>query len=175
MTYIRHLLKAYPVSCFYILMIWILCFATIPSTPLDNVTLIDKWVHIAMYGGTCATIWLEYLRLHNTKPQPVMHIASPSDKPLLSWTKLFCLAWIAPILMSGVIEILQEYCTGGRRSGDWLDFAANSIGATVGAVAGVGMVMLKRRHIIHLFVFACFLSFYSYKLILQEQTPIEWL
>ncbi len=134
MTYIRHLLKAYPVSCFYILMIWILCFATIPSTPLDNVTLIDKWVHIAMYGGTCATIWLEYLRLHNTKPQPVMHIASPSDKPLLSWTKLFCLAWIAPILMSGVIEILQEYCTGGRRSGDWLDFAANSIGATVGAL-----------------------------------------
>lgn len=175
MTYIRHLLKAYPVSCFYILIIWILCFATIPSTPLDNVTLIDKWVHIAMYGGTCATIWLEYLRLHTTKPQPVMHIASPSDKPLLSWTKLFCLAWIAPILMSGVIEILQEYCTGGRRSGDWLDFAANSIGATVGAVAGVGMVMLKRRHIIHLFVFACFLSFYSYKLILQEQTPIEWL
>lgn len=175
MTYIRHLLKAYPVSCFYILMIWILCFATIPSTPLDNVTLIDKWVHIAMYGGTCATIWLEYLRLHNTKPQPVMRIASPADKPLLSWTKLFCLAWIAPILMSGVIEILQEYCTGGRRSGDWLDFAANSIGATVGAVAGVGMVMLKRRHIIHLFVFACFLSFYSYKLILQEQTPIEWL
>lgn len=175
MTYIRHLLKAYPVSCFYILMIWILCFATIPSTPLDNVTLIDKWVHIAMYGGTCATIWLEYLRLHNTKPQPVMRIASPADKPLLSLTKLFCLAWIAPILMSGVIEILQEYCTGGRRSGDWLDFAANSIGATVGAVAGVGMVMLKRRHIIHLFVFACFLSFYSYKLMLQEQTPIEWL
>ena len=118
MTYIRHLLKAYPVSCFYILMIWILCFATIPSTPLDNVTLIDKWVHIAMYGGTCATIWLEYLRLHTTKPQPVMRIASPADKPLLSWTKLFCLAWIAPILMSGVIEILQEYCTGGRRSGD---------------------------------------------------------
>ena len=87
-----------------------------------------------------------YMALHNTKPQPVMRIASPADKPMLSWTKLFCLAWIAPILMSGVIEILQEYCTGGRRSGDWLDFAANSIGATVGAVAGVGMVMLKRRH-----------------------------
>lgn len=50
MTYIRHLLKAYPVSCFYILMILVLCFATIPSTPLDNVTLIDKWVHIAMYA-----------------------------------------------------------------------------------------------------------------------------
>lgn len=75
MTYIRHLLKAYPVSCFYILMILVLCFATIPSTPLDNVTLIDKWVHIAMYAGTCATIWLEYLRNHSVKRQPVMRIA----------------------------------------------------------------------------------------------------
>ena len=35
--------------------------------------------------------------------------------------------------------------------------------------------ILKRRHIIHLFVFAYFSSFYSYKLMLQEQTPIEWL
>lgn len=129
MTYIRHLLKAYPVSCFYILMILVLCFATIPSTPLDNVTLIDKWVHIAMYTGTCATIWLEYLRSHSVKRQPVMRIASSTDKPALSWAKLLCLAWLAPILMSGLIEILQEYCTGGRRSGDWLDFAANSIGA----------------------------------------------
>ena len=46
--------------------------------------------------------------------------------------------------MSGLIEILQEYCTGGRRSGDWLDFAANSIGATLGALAGIIMVYSKR-------------------------------
>lgn len=144
MTYIRHLLKAYPVSCFYILMILVLCFATIPSTPLDNVTLIDKWVHIAMYAGTCATIWLEYLRNHSAKRQPVMRIASPTDKPALNWAKLLYLAWLAPILMSGAIEILQEYCTGGRRSGDWLDFAANSIGATLGALAGIIMVYSKR-------------------------------
>ena len=99
-----------------------------------------------MYGGTCATIWLEYLRLHNTKPQPEMRIASPTDKPLLSRRKLFCLAWLAPILMSGVIEILQEYCTGGRRSGDWLDFAANTIGVTLGAIAGLVMVAVRRRN-----------------------------
>lgn len=182
MTYIRHLLKAYPVSCFYILMIWILCFATIPSTPLDNVTLIDKWVHIAMYGGTCATIWLEYLRLHTTKRQPVMRIASPADKPLLSWTKLFCLSLdcahtderrhrdSAGILhgrtpqrrlarLRSQLNRSDNRCGRRRRNGD----------------AKETPPILKRRHIIHLFVFACFLSFYSYKLMLQEQTPIEWL
>ena len=29
-----------------------------------------------MYAGTCATIWLEYLRSHSVKRQPVMRIAS---------------------------------------------------------------------------------------------------
>jgi|GEM_PF-627940 len=65
MEYLKHLVKHYPVSSFYILIIWVLCFATVPSTPLDDVTMIDKWVHIAMYGGTCATIWLEYIRRHD--------------------------------------------------------------------------------------------------------------
>ena len=61
MNYIKHLLKSYPVTSFYILTIWILCFASIPQTPLDNVTLIDKWVHTAMYLGTFGTLWLEYV------------------------------------------------------------------------------------------------------------------
>lgn len=39
--------------------------------------------------------------------------------------------------MSGLIEILQATCTGGRRSGDWLDFAANTTGATIGVVTGI--------------------------------------
>lgn len=60
MNYIKHLLKSYPVTSFYILTIWILCFASIPQTPLDNVTLIDKWVHTAMYLGTFGTLWHIY-------------------------------------------------------------------------------------------------------------------
>lgn len=146
MTYIEHLVKAYPVSAFYILMIWILCFASIPHTPLDNVSLIDKWVHIAMYGGTCATIWLEYIRQHRLKRNTAMHIVTPTDKPDLNWRRLLTLAWLAPIMMSGLIELLQAYCTGGRRSGDWLDFAANSIGATLGALVGLVVIYVKRRN-----------------------------
>lgn len=39
--------------------------------------------------------------------------------------------------MSGVIELIQEYCTWGQRSGDWLDLAANAAGVTLAAVLGV--------------------------------------
>lgn len=47
-----------------------------------------------MYGGTCAVMWIEYLRKHNGKT--------------IEKTKLAVLAWAAPIVMSGVIEILQS-------------------------------------------------------------------
>lgn len=115
------MIKKYPFSWLLIVTIWILCFIDVPETPLDNVTLIDKWAHIAMYGGTCSVIWLEYLLKHRK----------------LSVRKLLGFAVIAPILMSGVIEILQAYCTDGRRSGDWLDFAANAVGVILAAGAGI--------------------------------------
>jgi hypothetical protein len=38
--------------------------------------------------------------------------------------------------MSGLLELLQAYCTGGHRNGDWLDFAANSIGVLLGNLLG---------------------------------------
>ena len=59
--------------------------------------------------------------------------------------KLFVWAWLAPVLMSGLIEILQENCTGGRRSGDWLDFAANATGTTLAAVIGILLARCRAR------------------------------
>ena len=47
-----------------------------------------------------------------------------------------CFSGLA-IIMSGVIELIQEYCTWGQRSGDWLDLAANAAGVTLAAVLGV--------------------------------------
>ena len=46
------------------------------------------------------------------------------------------MAIAAPIVASGIIELLQEYCTGGCRSGDWLDLAANSLGVALAAIIG---------------------------------------
>jgi hypothetical protein len=45
--------------------------------------------------------------------------------------------------MSGLIELAQAYCTGGRRSGEWLDFLANSTGATL--MLGVGTLWVWFR------------------------------
>lgn len=123
-------IRKYPFSCICIAAIWFLCFCYPPRTPLDNVAFIDKWVHIVMYAGTCMTIWIEYLRHHKT----------PERMKLIVW------AWLAPVIMSGLIEILQENCTGGRRSGDWIDFVANATGATLAAVIGILLARFRSRH-----------------------------
>lgn len=74
-------------------------------------------------------IWIEYLRSHRINVDKI---------------KLLLLAWLAPIVMSGIIELLQEYCTNGRRSGDWLDLAANATGVTLAAIFGFLYVKVKR-------------------------------
>lgn len=103
----------------------------VPETPLDNVAFMDKWTHFAMYGTTCAVILGETLRHHGQR---------------CSRAKLLVWAWLLPVLMSGLIEILQANCTGGRRSGEWLDFAANTVGATIGVTIGILLAeILSRR------------------------------
>lgn len=124
-----HVARKYPLSCLFLAAIWILCFCYPPHTPLDDIAFIDKWTHIAMYAGTCTTIWIEYLRCHERTDR----------KRLFTW------AWLAPVLMSGLIELLQAHCTGGRRSGDWLDFAANTAGATLAAVIGILLARWRAR------------------------------
>ena len=121
---IGNIVRKYPVSVFFFVVIWYLSFFTPPKTELDEVAFIDKWVHVAMYGGTCATLWIEYLLRH---------------KWVCDKTKLILWAWAMPILMSGCIELLQEYCTGGRRSGDWIDLAANATGVTLAALFGLAL------------------------------------
>ena len=118
--------RKYPLSLLCILTIWFLSFFNPPETELEEVPFIDKWVHILMYGGTCTILWIEYLRSHTTLHQ----------------SKLFYWAWLAPIVMSGIIELLQEYCTE-HRSGDWLDLAANSIGITLAVGLGLLIRQLK--------------------------------
>lgn len=67
-------------------------------------------------------IWWEYQKHHQE----------------LNIRKLFLWAWLAPVLMSGLIEIVQEKCTTDR-CGEWLDFAANTTGVCLGAVIGLLM------------------------------------
>lgn len=119
----------------------------VPETPLGEVRFIDKWTHVAMYAGTCLTIWIEYLRRHPSRPANTMEIYDSEDerRRRTQRVKLFTLAWAAPVAMGGVIEILQATCTGGRRSGEWMDFAANSIGVTLAAIVGMALARFWKR------------------------------
>lgn len=132
MSKIVHFVSRYPLSILCVVLIWILSLMPFfPETPFDQVEFIDKWTHLVMYGGTCSVIWWEYLRNHQ----------------ILDGEKLFFYAWLCPALMSGLLELLQEYCTFGHRNGDWLDFAANTMGVTLGALIGLLMYLLwfKRK------------------------------
>ena len=123
----RYLLRNYPLSLLCIALIWYLSLVIIvPETPLDGVAFIDKWTHLVMYGGTCSVIRLEYLRRHDR---------------LCGW-KLFLFAWLGPVLMGGLIELLQAHCTTNR-SGEWLDFWADTLGVTL--AVGVGLLFRKYR------------------------------
>ncbi len=113
-----HLLKKFRFTVFCVLLIWYLCLFRPPRIhTFDHIAFFDKWVHMSMYLGTCSVFWVEYLCSH------------------CHWSKvrLSLLAIICPIVMSGVIELAQAYLTT-YRSGDWVDFVANSTGVLLALV-----------------------------------------
>lgn len=129
MNLYRHILMGYPLSSVIIIGIWVLCFMDIPETPLSEVRFIDKWTHSAMYLILGLSISLEYLR---TKRRG-------SYRTLVLW------AGLMPAVMGGLIEILQANCTGGRRSGEWLDFLADATGTVTALVIGILLVRCRAR------------------------------
>lgn len=120
-------IRRHPISVILILVIWYLSLFTPPKTELANVRFIDKWAHLLMYGSLAFVLWMEDWRARK---------ASPSMPRALA-------LYIGPVAMSGLIELAQAYCTTDR-SGDWLDLAANAIGALAGIVLS-GMLTRKMR------------------------------
>lgn len=129
MKYLLHIIKQYPLSCIAIAVIWYLCLFLDVHVHVGHVKAIDKWTHTVMYLGTGLVIWFEYLRQHKET----------------NWRRVTYLIWMAPIAMGGLLEILQANCTGGRRSGEWLDFAANSVGSTLAFVIGILVARYRAR------------------------------
>ncbi len=125
-------IKKYPLSLIIILAVVYLSFFKPPSVELSTIPNIDKVVHVAMYFGMSFMLWIEFLRTHRSA-MPIWH----------AWLGAF----VCPILFSGCIELLQEYCTS-YRGGDWMDFAANALGATLASIIGYCVLrprMIKKR------------------------------
>lgn len=112
-------LKAYPLSLLCVAAVWYLCLFRPPRTGLEGIAGIDKVVHVLMYLGMCGMMWREHRKVH----------------PRADGRRTVPAFVVAPILMSGLIELLQEHATT-YRSGDWMDFAANSLGVALAALAG---------------------------------------
>lgn len=120
-----NILKSYPLSVLSVVVIWVLCLIPIPETPLSDIRMIDKWTHFVLYGGLCAIVWAEYGRQHT--------------RPLNKQAWIFTL--LLPVIMGGLIEIVQATCTGGTRSGDIMDWVADNIGVLLGQLIGIPLAL----------------------------------
>lgn len=103
------------------MVVWWGSLAPLPPDTLPQFRWSDKVVHLLMYAVLCGCIRIEYYRVHREAP-----LNATQRHRLLAF------ALIAPILMGGLIELAQAYLTTGR-SGDWADFAANTLGCFLAA------------------------------------------
>ncbi len=124
-----YFVKTYPWSCLCVLCIWILCLIPIPDTPLSQINLMDKWTHFVMFGGLCVLLWVEYGLKHRQ----------------IDRQKTFFYAFLTPILLGALVEIVQATCTGGNRSGDPLDFLADVVGVALGTVIGIPLALILSK------------------------------
>ena len=79
---------------------------------------------------TVRIVELEFLRAHRRDHAPMWH----------AWVGAF----LCPVLFSGCVELLQEYCTT-YRGGDWLDFAANTTGAILASLVAYYVVRPRMK------------------------------
>lgn len=148
MQVIRH----YPFTTFITAVVLILSLMPVPEIPeLDDVPFFDKWTHMVMYFGQAGAFWLDYLRLHGLRFNPLPHAVRRSE---VSRGTLLMGALVFPVVLGGVLELLQEYCTCGMRSGDWLDWAADAFGAVVMWIVGELVCWSRRRHFVMLAIVA---------------------
>lgn len=114
------LFRKMPWTLLVIGIILYLSFFKPPQTELDEIPNIDKLVHIGMYGFLATIAWLECL-LRSTERFQLL--------------KTLRFTFFTPIILSGMIELGQQYLTT-YRTGDWMDFAANCTGTILAAALG---------------------------------------
>lgn len=104
------------VAIVWTLIIFVLCCTPgqyIPTTDWLELLSFDKFVHASIFF-TLAVLWLVYLFKSNKLSNTLMTLII-----------LLCIAY------GGLLEIMQA-TVFSHRSGDWLDFIANTFGCLMG-------------------------------------------
>lgn len=128
---LTHYLKTYPAGLLIVVAITLLSLLPIPEVPMaEDVPLADKWTHMVMYATLTLAIWVQYLRSHER----------------VCWKRLMLYGVLLPVVWGGLMELAQAYLTTCR-SGDWMDFLANSVGVVIAVLLGLVVVRpyIKRR------------------------------
>jgi len=112
-------IKAYPFSIILFLVITYLSLMTPPKIGILLFRHWDKVVHFCMYGGLSGVFWIEFLLKHRRNKANYLYVLVG--------------AVLYPILLGGVLELCQKYFTRSR-SGDWMDFLANTTGVIVASL-----------------------------------------
>ena len=110
---------------FSIIVFLIIIYLSLAQPPKIGALLFKGWdkvVHICMYGGLSGVFWLEFLLKHRKKGEKKANYIFAVTGGVLY-----------PILLGGSLELCQSYFTW-HRSGDWLDFCANTAGVFLATV-----------------------------------------
>ena len=159
---LKKLVKSYPLSTLTCIGIWFLSLAPMGEFEfVKNAKLSDKWAHFIMYGGFVIVIWGEWLRgqwrsgghtaghrtssgqRHSEGERSALGQQQNNGQRTSLGVPAFWV-FVATVAMRGLLELLQAYCTT-YRSGDWLDLAANAIGAALGTAVGLLAALLLRQ------------------------------
>jgi len=109
------LMKKYLLSLIVTVAIVVLSTIPIPEdAPLGDVPLIDKWVHMVMYGGLSLMMFADH----------VLRSKQILTRGFFAWMLFY------PIALGGLMELVQAYLTTCR-SGDWIDWEADAVGALI--------------------------------------------
>lgn len=108
-----------------IALITILSLMPAQEFPQVDVQFADKWTHWLMYGFLTAVLGIEVIG-HSRRRKA--HCAEQGTQGRTRYIPKFFLIFLFSCMFGGLMELGQAYLTT-TRSGEWLDFLANSFGA----------------------------------------------
>jgi VanZ family protein len=116
--------KARVLAMLWTLLIFVGCFTPGKELPKVDVPLIDKWVHLVMFGGF-TFLWL-------------------CAKPVVKASRLVTLFLIS-VALGAFIELMQGLLSFLGRSMEFMDAVADSIGGLLGICLFVFLALLAGK------------------------------